>query len=51
MLLLIVMATVIVAGLTAIALAQPRRLPQVVVWNDEAERRLLRERTFHTGWW
>ena len=52
MLLIIVMATVIVIGLAAIALAEPRRQPQeVVVWNDETERRLLYDRKLHAGWW
>ena len=51
MLLLIVMSTVIAVGLAAIALAQPPRSPEVVVWNDEAERRLLREQRINTGWW
>lgn len=58
MLLIIVMATVVAVGLAAIALAEPRRsrpqAPQryeVVVWNDETERRLLHDRTLHAGWW
>jgi hypothetical protein len=50
MLLIIVMATVVAIGLAAIALAEPHR-PEVVVWNDEAERRLLRDRKFSAGWW
>jgi threonine dehydrogenase-like Zn-dependent dehydrogenase len=51
MLLIIVMATVIVIGLAAIALAEPRRPHEVVVWNDDAERRLLYDRKLHAGWW
>lgn len=51
LILIIVMATVVVVGLTAIALAEPRRPYQVVAWNDEAERRMLRERRAATGWW
>ena len=52
MLLIIVMATIVVIGLAAIALAEPRRPRQeVVVWNDDAERRLLYERKLHAGWW
>lgn len=52
MLLIIVMATVVAVGLAAIALAEPRRAPyQIIVWNDEAERRLLRDRKFSAGWW
>jgi hypothetical protein len=47
----IVMATIVIVGLVAIALAEPRPGPHVVVWNDEAERRLLRERKINTGWW
>ena len=52
MLLIIVMATVVAIGLAAIALAEPRpRRQEVVVWNDEAERRLLFDRKLHAGWW
>ena len=52
MLLIIVMTTVVVVGLVAIALAEPRRSPyQIIAWNDEAERRLLRDRKFSAGWW
>jgi hypothetical protein len=47
----IVMATIVIVGLVAIALGQPRPTPRVVVWNDEAERRLLRERKIDIGWW
>ena len=51
MLLIIVMTTVVV-GLVAIALAEPRHAPhQIIAWNDEAERRLLRDRKFSAGWW
>ena len=50
MLLIIVMVTIVVIGLVAIALAEPRPHYETVVWNDESERRLLRER-FATGWW
>jgi hypothetical protein len=50
MLLIIVMATVVVIGLVAIALAEPRPRHETVVWNDESERRLLREK-FAAGWW
>jgi len=51
MLLIIVMATVIAVGLAAIALAEPRKHLEVVVWNDDAERRLLYDRKLHAGWW
>jgi hypothetical protein len=51
MLLIIVMATVIVIGLAAIALAEPRQRLEVVVWNDDAERRLLYDRKLRAGWW
>jgi hypothetical protein len=51
MLLIIVMATVVVIGLAAIALAEPHRRPEIVVWNDEAERRMLHDRKFSPGWW
>lgn len=50
MILIIVMATIVLVGLTAIALAHPRS-PEIVVWNDEAERRLLREQPVRAGWW
>ena len=51
MLLTIVMATIVAVGLIAIGLAHPRRGENIVVWNDEAERRLLNERTVRLGWW
>jgi hypothetical protein len=47
----IVMATVVAVGLVAIALAYPRPTHELVVWNDETERRLLRKRGVRTGWW
>ncbi len=50
MLIFIVMSTVIVVGLAATMLAEPGR-PQFSVWNDETERRLLRERKIGSGWW
>jgi len=49
MLLIIVMSTIVLVGLIAIALAHPRS--EIVVWNDEAERRLLREHPVSAGWW
>jgi hypothetical protein len=51
MLLLLVLATIVAVGLTAIGLAEPGRTSEIVVWNDEAERRLLSEGTARTGWW
>ncbi len=51
MLLIIVMTTAIVIGLAAIALAEPRSLPEIVVWNDDAERRMLHDRKFSPGGW
>ena len=51
MLLIIVMTTVVIVGLAAIALAEPRQRPAIVVWNDEAERRMLHDRKLHAGWW
>ena len=45
--LIFVMATIIVVGLIAIALAEPRRTSEITVWNDAAERRLLAERGLH----
>jgi len=49
--LFVVLSTIIVVGLTAMWLAQPPSYPEIVVWNDEAERRMLRERKVETGWW
>jgi hypothetical protein len=51
MLLIIVMSTIVAVGLAAIALAHPRRPLETIVWNDDAERRLLNERTVRLGWW
>jgi hypothetical protein len=51
MLLLLVMAAIIAVGLTAIALAEPRRQAEIVVWNDDVERRLLSEGKVRSGWW
>ena len=51
MLLIIVMTTVVVVGLAAIALAEPAKRYEVIVWNDDAERRLLGDRKLHAGWW
>jgi hypothetical protein len=51
MLLTIVLATIVTAGLIAIALAHPHAADNGAVWNDEAERRMLRERTVRLGWW
>ncbi|HEY0614696.1 MAG TPA: hypothetical protein VGC96_08645 [Candidatus Elarobacter sp.] len=51
MLLIIVMSTIVLVGLTAIALGGPRASNDFAVWNDETERRLLRERPARTGWW
>ena len=49
--LLIVMITVVIVGLAAIALAQPPPQPEIVVWNDETERRLANRRKIDAGWW
>lgn len=49
--LIIVMATVVIVGLAAIALAQPRPPSDISVWNDETERQLLRKREASGGWW
>ena len=50
MLFMIVLMTVIVVGLTAIALAEPRSSYEPP-WSDDMERRLLRERKIDRGWW
>jgi hypothetical protein len=50
MLLFILMLAIIAVGLAAIALAHPPRA-HIVVWNDEAERRMLRERKITLRGW
>jgi hypothetical protein len=50
MLLFIVMTSIIAVGLIAIARAHPPRT-NVVVWNDETERRLLNERKITLSGW
>jgi hypothetical protein len=47
----VVMSTIIVIGLAAMWLAQPPSHPEIVAWNDEAERQMLRGRKVDTGWW
>ena len=42
--LIIVMTTIVIVGLIAIALAQPAKPREILVWNDETERRLARGR-------
>ena len=49
--LIIVMTTIIIVGLLAIALAQPEKPREILVWNDETERQLLRQRRIDGGWW
>ncbi|GAC1542423.1 MAG: hypothetical protein NVS2B17_20960 [Candidatus Velthaea sp.] len=49
MILTIVMMTVVV-GFIATLLAEPHDVPPFPVWNDELERRLLRERKIDRGW-
>ncbi|HEV3086273.1 MAG TPA: hypothetical protein VGX96_03525 [Candidatus Elarobacter sp.] len=51
MILFLVLATVVAVGLASIALAEPRRAPYTGVWNDEAERRMLREGRAGSAWW
>jgi len=48
--LFIIMLAIIAVGLTAIMLAQPPRA-EIVVWNDDAERRMLRERKISLRGW
>ena len=48
--LIIVMTTIVIVGLAAIALAQPAQ-PEIVVWNDETERRLANGHKIDAGWW
>jgi len=50
--LIILMTTIVIVGLVAIALAQPPKPREILVCNDETERRLLRERKIDgTGRW
>ena len=51
MILTIVLTTIVVVGLAAIALAEPRQRYEPIVWSDDAERRLLHERKNDRGWW
>ena len=51
MLLLLVMGTIVIIGLIAIALAEPRSRTEFIAWTDDAERRLLVEGKARTGWW
>ena len=51
MILTLVMATVVVVGLIAIALAEPRRNHEIVVWSDEVERHLLHDGKYSRPWW
>jgi hypothetical protein len=48
--LLALMLSIIAAGLIAIARAHPPRT-NVVVWSDDAERQMLRERKITLGGW
>jgi hypothetical protein len=48
--LLALMLSIIAVGLIAIARAHPPRT-NVVVWSDDAERRMLRERKIMLGGW
>ena len=50
MVLLILTLSIILIGLVAIALSQPPN-PDIPVWNDETERRLLNERKITIGRW
>ena len=50
MILMIVMATIVIVGIIAIALAEPRHGVSVSVWSDDVERRLLREGKARGGW-
>jgi hypothetical protein len=50
MVFMIVMATIVIVGIAAIALAEPHRTPTFNVWNDETERRLLHEGKSRSGW-
>jgi len=50
MLLLLLTLGIVCGGLAAIACAQPARA-ELLVWNDDAERRMLREAKVRAGWW
>ncbi len=50
--LIILLTSIVIVGLVAIALAQPAQPREILIWNDETERRLLRERKVDgSGWW
>ena len=49
--LFIVMTTIVIVGLVAIALAHPAQPREIPFWNDETERQLLRQRRNNGGWW
>ncbi|HEX3551522.1 MAG TPA: hypothetical protein VHT53_14145 [Candidatus Elarobacter sp.] len=48
--LFIILAGIVLGGLAAIALSQPRS-PEIIIWNDDAERRMLRDARVRAGWW
>ncbi len=50
MLLFLITIGVALGGLAAIALSQPTAA-EIVVWNDDAERRMLRDAKVRAGWW
>ena len=51
MILTLVMATIVIVGLIAIAFAEPRRNHEIAVWSDEVERHLLHDGKYTSPWW
>ncbi|MFN2459157.1 MAG: hypothetical protein ABR591_00490 [Candidatus Velthaea sp.] len=51
MLLTLLMSATVLGGLAAIAAAQPEPQPELPVWNDALERRLLREGKLECNDW
>jgi hypothetical protein len=51
MLLFIFTITIAIAGLAAIEFNQAPQPRKYTVWNDDAERRLLRTQTGRRSWW
>ncbi|GAC1402344.1 MAG: hypothetical protein NVSMB64_02010 [Candidatus Velthaea sp.] len=46
----IALMTIVIIGIAATMLAQPRVASHDPIWSDELERRLLRERKIDSGW-
>jgi hypothetical protein len=51
MLLFVLLLIIVAAGLAAIELGQAARPRGFTVWNDDIERRMLRDQFGSRGWW